>query len=196
MNQSNTTTKDLIRETAMELFRERGYETVTINDICQSCGITKRTFYYHFESKAQLLSGIVDYWGIEAERLIHTFATQEKSIDILWQLMRVYCVNAQKYGANILKQVYVLMIQEGSEQHFPQNMYLYDLALQLLAKAQKNREIENLKSPDQVIFILYHCLRSVSISWAAENGSYDLAREYRKCFDIIVGYPGKAALSP
>lgn len=182
-------TKDMIQDTAMDLFREKGYENVTIMDICHGCNITKRTFYYHFESKADLLSGVVNYWGIKAERLLRTFASEEKSIDILWQLMQVYCTNAQKYGPNIVKQVYVLMIQSSSDIHFPQKMYLYDLAIQLLTKAQAAGEIRNPNDPEEIVFILYHSLRSISISWAAENGSYDLVQEYRKSFDIIVGYP-------
>lgn len=189
MAQSNTTTSDLIRETAMELFRENGYERVTINDICRECGITKRTFYYHFESKAQLLSGVIEYWGIEAERLIHTFVTEERSVDILWKLMSVYCRNAQKYGPNILKQVYTITIQDSSANHFPQGMYLYDLAVQLLAKSQRAGEIADTHNPEDLAFILYHALRSISISWASENGAYDLTEEYRKTFDIIVGLP-------
>lgn len=189
MLNADSPTKDLIRDTAMELFREKGYEAVTVMDICNGCGITKRTFYYHFKSKADLLSGVVDYWGIKAERLLHTFASEEKSIDILWQLMRVYCTNAQKYGPNILRQVYILMIQEGREIHFPQKMYLYDLAVQLMAKAQNAGETANPNNPEEIVFILFHSLRSISISWAAENGSYDLIGEYRKSFDIIVGYP-------
>lgn len=191
MNNAESSTKDLIRETAMELFREKGYEAVTVMDICGSCGITKRTFYYHFESKADVLSGVVNSWGIKAEKLLHTFAIEEKSVDILWQLMRVYCVNAQKYGPNILKQVYILTVQNGAQVHFPQKMYLYDLAVQLLAKAQKSGEIGNPNNPEDIVFILFHSLRSISISWAAEDGAYDLIREYRKSFDIIVGYPAE-----
>lgn len=187
-NSDTSTTKDLIREKALDLFQERGYENVTIMDICNSCNIAKRTFYYHFESKAQLISGFVDYWGIKAERLLHTFAVEEKSVEILWQMMRVYCDNAQKYGPNIVKQVYILMMQNGMDNHFPQKMHLYDLAVQLLSKAQKAGEIANFRAPEDVVFVLYHSLRSLSISWASENGTYDLAQEYRKTFDIIVGY--------
>ena len=40
-------TKNKIFETAGKLFKEKGYENVTINNICEACGITKTTFYYH-----------------------------------------------------------------------------------------------------------------------------------------------------
>lgn len=189
MNHTDTPTKDLIRETAMDLFKAHGYENVTVMEICRACQITKRTFYYHFESKADILSGIIDYWGIKAERLMSTFVNEERNVDILWQLMRVYCSHSQKYGPSIMKQVYILMLENGQDIRFPFKMYLYDLAVQLLRKAQDAGEILNRSDPGNVVFILYHAFRSISISWASEDGTYDLIEEFKKSFDIIVGYP-------
>ena len=33
-------TRKLITDTAMELFKEKGYENTTVTDICKICGIT------------------------------------------------------------------------------------------------------------------------------------------------------------
>lgn len=189
MQNTELSTKDFIRETAMDLFREKGYENVTLMDICRACNITKRTFYYHFESKNDVLSGIIDYWGIKAERLMSAMVSEERSVDILWKLMRVYCEHSQKYGPNIMKQVYISMLENGKDVRFPYKMYLYNLAVELLRKAQEAGEIKNPSNPDETVFILYHAFRSISISWAAENGPYDLVEEYKKSFDIIVGKP-------
>ena len=184
---NNTSTKDMIRDTALELFKEQGYDNVSIMDICNKCEITKRTFYYHYESKAELLSGVVKYWGIQAERLLNTFASEEKSVNILWQMMKVYCDKSMQYGPNIVKQVYILTIQTAGVAHFPEEMYLFDVAVKLLKKAQNAGEIHNSYDPESIAFILYHTLRSISISWASEDGRYDLTAEYKKAFDIIVG---------
>ena len=180
-------TKDMIRDTAMDLFKDQGYDDVSIMDICKKCEITKRTFYYHYESKADLLSGVVKYWGIQAERLLHTFASEEKSINILWQLMKVYCDKAVQYGPNIVKQVYIITIQSSNDVHFPEQMYLYDIAVQLLKKAKNSGEITFTADASEIAFILYHTLRSITISWASEDGKYDLINEYKRAFDKIVG---------
>ena len=63
-------TKERIRECAIKLFKENGYDNVTVVQICEAAGITKRTFYYHYESKEQLVNGITDYLGIKAEQFI------------------------------------------------------------------------------------------------------------------------------
>ena len=46
---------DDIYEAAMSLFYERGYEEVTVEDICEKAGISKGTFFRYFESKFGLV---------------------------------------------------------------------------------------------------------------------------------------------
>ena len=41
------------------MFKENGYENVTVLQICKAAGITKRTFYYHFSSKDEIIHGIL-----------------------------------------------------------------------------------------------------------------------------------------
>ena len=186
MNHSELSTKDQLRETAMALFREKGYDEVSVMDICRACGVTKRTFYYHFRSKGDILSGIVDYWGIKAERLLSKVVAGTRSVDILWQLMQVYCEHSEQYGPYIMKQIYVQMLGGGNEVHFPYRMYLYDLAVQLTEKAQAAGEIVNDSPPADIVFILYHVFRSLSISWASENGPYNLTEAFRRSFNSII----------
>lgn len=48
---------------AMELFVERGYDSVTVAEIAQRAGLTKRTFFRHFSDRREILFG-----GQEAHR--------------------------------------------------------------------------------------------------------------------------------
>ena len=54
-------TKDKVFSTAVGLFIEKGYNNVTINDICDACEITKPTFYYHFKSKQDIILHYYDH---------------------------------------------------------------------------------------------------------------------------------------
>jgi AcrR family transcriptional regulator len=42
---------------AVELFIDRGYESVTVTEIAQRAGLTKRTFFRHFADKREILFG-------------------------------------------------------------------------------------------------------------------------------------------
>lgn len=47
-------TKQRILDTAGQLFAERGYEMVGINELIEKSGVAKATFYQHFRSKQKL----------------------------------------------------------------------------------------------------------------------------------------------
>ncbi|CAG7600990.1 TetR/AcrR family transcriptional regulator [Actinacidiphila bryophytorum] len=53
-------TRALILETAMRLFRERGYDKTTMRAIAQEAGVSVGNAYYYFESKEFLIQGFYD----------------------------------------------------------------------------------------------------------------------------------------
>jgi AcrR family transcriptional regulator len=48
-------THDLLRNALMQLIEERGYETITIQDITDRANVSRTTFYLHFRDKDDLL---------------------------------------------------------------------------------------------------------------------------------------------
>lgn len=51
--------KELVKK-AYELFISKGYENTSVDDIIESAGIAKGTYYYHFDSKEQMLEEVVN----------------------------------------------------------------------------------------------------------------------------------------
>ena len=50
--------KILIIDKSVELFAKNGFESTSVQDITEACGISKGAFYLHFESKNSLLISI------------------------------------------------------------------------------------------------------------------------------------------
>ncbi|WSY16191.1 TetR family transcriptional regulator [Embleya sp. NBC_00896] len=50
----------MILETAMRLFRERGYDKTTMRAIASEAGVSVGNAYYYFDSKAALITGFYD----------------------------------------------------------------------------------------------------------------------------------------
>lgn len=48
-------TRQRIYEAAMALFTERGFDNVTIEEICEAADVAKATFFLHFRTKASLI---------------------------------------------------------------------------------------------------------------------------------------------
>jgi len=65
--------KSEILDAAEKLFASKGYSRATINDILHEVGIAKGTFYYHFQSKEEVMDAIVMRYiesGVEAAKAI------------------------------------------------------------------------------------------------------------------------------
>ena len=53
-------TKEKIMDVALHMFSERGYEAVSIRDICGEVGIKESTLYYHFKNKKDILDSLIE----------------------------------------------------------------------------------------------------------------------------------------
>ncbi|MGH3797322.1 MAG: TetR/AcrR family transcriptional regulator [Pseudonocardiaceae bacterium] len=53
-------TREFIVESALQLFRERGYERTTMRAIAEAAGVSVGNAYYYFRSKEELVQGFYD----------------------------------------------------------------------------------------------------------------------------------------
>jgi AcrR family transcriptional regulator len=54
-------TRDRIIESGYELFYRNGFNRVGVDEIAAAAGVTKRTLYYHFRSKDDLLASVLEF---------------------------------------------------------------------------------------------------------------------------------------
>ncbi|CAM3980393.1 TetR/AcrR family transcriptional regulator [Nocardiopsis rhodophaea] len=60
MARRQTDTRAEIRDVALELFAQRGFEKTSLREIAERLDITKAALYYHFPSKMDLLREVVN----------------------------------------------------------------------------------------------------------------------------------------
>lgn len=61
--------KTRLLEAALQVIRAKGYAAATIEDICQSAGLTKGSFFHHFKSKEELALAAAKYFAAMADSL-------------------------------------------------------------------------------------------------------------------------------
>lgn len=74
MPRSAAITRQSILDAAYVLFRRKGYTRVSMDEIAATAGVTKRTLYYHFESKDALLAAMLEAQHHLALAAFRTFA--------------------------------------------------------------------------------------------------------------------------
>ena len=58
---------------AMDVLSRKGGARLRINDLCQELGVTKGSFYAHFEDRADFVRQFVAYWAVPPG--IHKFGS-------------------------------------------------------------------------------------------------------------------------
>ncbi|MBR2780913.1 MAG: helix-turn-helix transcriptional regulator [Eubacteriaceae bacterium] len=54
-NTGSTDTRKLLLDVSTKLFNEKDFDDVSVNEICRAAGVTKGSFYHHFDSKYEYL---------------------------------------------------------------------------------------------------------------------------------------------
>ena len=54
--------KTKLLDAALHVIRAKGYSATRIEDICAAAGLTKGSFFHHFDSKEALALAAADYW--------------------------------------------------------------------------------------------------------------------------------------
>jgi AcrR family transcriptional regulator len=91
--------KERITEHSIRLFEKKGFTETSIQDIVDSLGVTKGTFYYYFSSKEELLMDIhisyIDDLNFRQERILEdaSKSCKEKLYDIAYMLISHIEVN-------------------------------------------------------------------------------------------------------
>ena len=95
-------TRQQLLHAAGQLFAERGYELVGINEIIEKAGIAKATFYAHFKSKEKLCAEWLRAEAAESEEaagaLLKEPVAAEEKLNRRFDRLRDYCTSSDFRG--------------------------------------------------------------------------------------------------
>ncbi|MBS3787082.1 TetR/AcrR family transcriptional regulator [Candidatus Bipolaricaulota bacterium] len=112
--------KDKLLEAASDLFLEKGYRDTSVNSIVESIGVSKGTFYYYFDSKVEVLDGLVDKFGEPIYEKIDGII-EKNSLNAIEKLNRIFSTSSRLKLNNKedLRKIFHLMYR-------PENLRLRD----------------------------------------------------------------------
>jgi len=55
--------KTRLLDAALHVIRAKGYTATRVEDVCEAAGLTKGSFFHHFDSKEELALAAAEYWG-------------------------------------------------------------------------------------------------------------------------------------
>lgn len=145
-------TKENLLELSLALFSQKGYDSVGVQEICTSTGITKPTLYYYFKSKRGLLEEILKSKGEILYQILASAAEYNHDfIKHLTDLLKAQ-LDFAKQNTNFFRFCISLANapdeNESSECFAPLNKRLDDLYINLFKKC--TAEFGNMKGLEKL----------------------------------------------
>ena len=104
-------TKKLLFDTALSLFRERGCENVTIQQICKAAGTTRNAFYYHYTSKEDLLCSYFECLPFSENELFSNLLNQSDEWELLLYVYEIHTRMVIQEGKDFVRHLSIACTQ-------------------------------------------------------------------------------------
>ncbi len=165
-------TKQKIFEAAMSMFQNKGYDNVSIDDIVNSCNVSKGSFYHHFKSKKDV---IIQHYSEEVGKLTDSYtmdpdyeASKTKCIIDLLNHLLYLCI---KFGLDCSRQVLMGYLDESValDKEDPAFKLIEKLMKEGISKGEFNKDTDIYRAIDSLNSINFGSL----CMWISSRGEID-----------------------
>jgi len=98
-----TGTRDAILMTALDLFADKGYDATSMREIAERVGISKPALYYHFDSKEDIVRGVLGDQLAQIEDLVTWTRAQSPAPDLPAQVIQRWSDIVQGRGTSMFR---------------------------------------------------------------------------------------------
>lgn len=176
-------TERKILNTALALMGERGFDKVSIRDICAAAGITTGAFYHHFPSKEALLEkgfGPMD----DFMRLAMEGHEADPPDLRLWLILSAYA-QFMEQGGELIGRYYQRRIAEPESKSMDSTRYTLMVMLDCFRQAEQEGLLKGGHSPEWVADFCFRHFRGVVVDWVLHGYSYPLLLRMQEDYQLF-----------
>lgn len=155
-------TRLTLRSAMVSLIREKGFEALTVQDIIDRANVGRSTFYSHFKSKEDLLTGSVEMMRSTLRRLQRqTMARSTSSRERMFAFARELFAHAEQH-----RDVFAAMVGKRSGTVFQHHLHemLADLVREDV-RAPGSRSMRDAMQVEAVVQFVAGGLLALVVSW-------------------------------
>ena len=181
-------TRKRILESALSLFREKGFDQVSIDEITSAAGVSKGSFYTYFQTKSDII--------IEEFRLIDDYYQKKESAIMRSPDAASRLIAFTKYqldyihknlGFRTLSILYINQMSAFYDQKILANRErtLVRLVSKIIADGQASGHLRQ-GDPIELAEWMNRCMRGFFLDWAISKGSLDIRKDGMRFFSEFV----------
>lgn len=178
-------TKKKIYKTATQLIQQYGYDHVTIDEICEACGVAKGTFYVHFKSKEDILVELTsgeqaDYLNVKHSRFVKAHP-QASTFELLENIFITILKFHEKKKTSLMHLTFMRTITKN---------FLFSESTQLIRQVIKSgierNEFKPSLSEDEIFTSCQIFLIGVIYRWIILNGEFNVVESSKLHITLLL----------
>ncbi len=181
-------TRRKLYDTAIALFLSKGYNKVTVDEICANAGASKGAFYTHFTSKYQIVvEGILTLGDYYRLTILPQIAGLKPGSEKILAFMRMMLRYTKELGKSSIQIVFYTQI--GSDPKYTAIMTnkwpLYMMIHQLVMEGQEKGDLRNDLSGEQITQVIMHNIRGILYDWGLSTSEFDIEEAAEDLIKIL-----------
>lgn len=177
--------QDKIADAAVGLFRDRGYETVSVGDICAAAGVARSSFYRAFSCKNDIIRRLFEHTDANSIVSVEELLAAENDFDRMWIIGDRYISLSRSLGPE-LSNTFMCMTARGDIDLLALGHSVDSWFIRLTRNCQKTGIIRS-KEPAELlgplmVDMVYHEL----YVWGMRKGNYPIRARARLVTETLV----------
>ncbi|WP_326906545.1 TetR/AcrR family transcriptional regulator [Sedimentibacter sp. MB31-C6] len=175
-------TKEKIYNISIKLFKTKGYEHVTIQDIVKSANVSVGSFYNYYKSKNDIL--YQKY--VLADKIFNDFMKNKIKGKTSKEKMKNYMLFYIDFVISEPFDFTKILYSNSNTLFLKKGRAMQTLLDPIIEEAIKNGEITTNMSVDEINEYLYQAMRGLIFHWCLHNGSFDLHERAEQYLELMI----------
>lgn len=195
MLDSSLRLKEDISKCAIGLFKSEGYNSVSVNDICEAAKISRSVFYTVFKGKRGILEYMISKPQQTDENSFRKFVDAANDFERIWLLFDRYITIALDFGPKLTSTLFIMQFE--SPQGVRSAVHAMDDMFATLAKNCANSGIIETEEPPELLSrIATDLIVHELYVWCSQNGNFSLRERARQYAEVAYHVKPKYRMTP
>ena len=184
MAESGSKLQAVITDGAIKCFRTRGYDSVSVGDICEAAGVARSSFYRVFASKKDVIRYLFEHTDANSIVSIEELLSAENDFDRMWIIGDRYISLSKELGYAFSTTLMSLCVQ-GEVDLLGLGHSVDAWFIRLTRNCQKNGIILSTEPPELLGPLFVDTVYQVLYDWCRHRGQFPVRAEARRRTEML-----------
>ena len=184
MSETGSRLSNTIVDAAVRCFREKGYEDVSVSDICAEANVARSSFYRMFSSKKDVVRYLFEHTDANAIVSIEELLAAENDFDRMWIIGDRYITLSEELGPEFTAAM-MSMTANGEIDLLSLGHSVDGWFIRLTRNCQKTGVIRSPEPPEELGPLFVDTVYQVIYDWCSRKGRFPMRATARRRSEMI-----------